>query len=236
MSQVKPLAPPQRDGTEVHVYIANPRAKRSFNTVLDASHLFDRDGRSRVTTTVTAQGAERRVSIQTEHALKGGAITEILELSGGTQLIAQRLHRRLLDEEGVASREERIEFQRGPFRLPESTYPEVMLPFVLRWQPFDGERRSFYAWIVDRFVARVYAETKGRTTTTVPAGRFDTIEMIMYPDLNDWVNLGSMLQTLAKPLLPKYRMWFEVAAPNRMVRFEGPYGPPGAPEIVLELA
>ncbi len=46
----------------------------------------------------------------------------------------------------------------------------------------------------------------------------------------------AVLETLAKPLLPKYRMWFEVAKPNRVVRFEGPYGPPGAPEIVLELA
>jgi hypothetical protein len=31
-------------------------------------------------------------------------------------------------------------------------------------------------------------------------------------------------------------MWFEEAAPYRCLRFEGPYGPPGAPEVVLELA
>ena len=57
----------------------------------------------------------------------------------------------------------------------------------------------------------------------------------MYPDLNDWVPLGSMLTTLAKPLLPKYHMWFEEAAPHRVIRFEGAYGPPGAPELILEL-
>jgi hypothetical protein len=45
-----------------------------------------------------------------------------------------------------------------------------------------------------------------------------------------------VLNSLAKPLLPKYRMWFESATARRVVRFEGPYGPPGAPEIVLELA
>jgi hypothetical protein len=31
-------------------------------------------------------------------------------------------------------------------------------------------------------------------------------------------------------------MWFDASAPHRLVRFEGPYGPPGAPEILLELA
>lgn len=31
-------------------------------------------------------------------------------------------------------------------------------------------------------------------------------------------------------------MWFEVGGARRLVRFEGPYGPPGAPEIVVELA
>ncbi len=59
----------------------------------------------------------------------------------------------------------------------------------------------------------------------------------MYPDLNDWVKLGSLLTRLAKPFLPKYHMWFAAQknGPHHLVRFEGPYGPPGAPEIVLEL-
>jgi len=236
MVLLNPLRPPREDGTEVATYVANPRAKRSFNTILDASHLFDANGRSTVTTRALREGASRRVEIQTEHALKGGTISETLVLSANEHLQARSLHRVLVDEEGVTCREEKIEFGRGPFKLPEATYPEVMLPFVLRWQPVDSERRSLFAWIVDRFVARVYCEWRGQGKTTVPAGTFETVEMMMYPDLNDWVNLGKMINTLAKPLLPKYRMWFELAAPHRVVRFEGPYGPPGAPEIVLELA
>jgi len=57
----------------------------------------------------------------------------------------------------------------------------------------------------------------------------------MYPDLNDWVKMGTALTKLAKPFLPRYSMWYEPAAPNRLLRFEGSYGPPGAPEIILEL-
>ena len=57
----------------------------------------------------------------------------------------------------------------------------------------------------------------------------------MYPDLNDWISLGSVVTRLARPLLPHYDMWFEPFAPYRVLRYEGPYGPPVAPEIVLEL-
>lgn len=235
MSETLPLKSPAADGTEVASYVATPRSKRSFNTILDAKELFDAGARSRVTTTVAREGDVRRVQIKADHALRGGSVHETFELLAGEHLASQSLERIVLDASGAKSREERIDFTRGPLRLPDATYPEVMLPFVLRWQPFDGKRRALLAWIVDRFVARVYCEGRGRATVEVPAGRFETVEMMMYPDLNDWVSLGRVLTALAKPLLPKYRMWFEAAAPHRLVRFEGPYGPPGAPEIVLEL-
>jgi hypothetical protein len=235
MSTLAQLRAPVNDGVEVATYAAFPRAKRSFNTILDASHLFDANGRSRVTTTVRGTGADRRVEVETAHSLKGGAMRETLELSANGVLTALRFERRLVDERDLASREEKIDFTRGPIHIPPQAYPEVMLPFVLRWLPYDGERRSVFAWIVDRFVARTYCEWKGKHEIHVPAGKFTTVEMMMYPDLNDWVSLGAMLSTLAKPFLPKYRMWFEASAPHRLIRFEGPYGPPGAPEIVLEL-
>jgi len=231
-----PLHPPSLDGEETLTYVANPRTKRSFNTILDAHDLFDKNGRSHVRTRVHRDGDGRVVEIKADHALNGGTISETLHLSADGDLRCTALQRRLVDADGFVSREERVDFARGPLRLPADAYPEVLLPFVLRWQPFDGQRRAIHAWIVDRFVARVYCDWAGRHTLTVPAGRFETVEMIMYPDLNDWVALGSVLNTLAKPFLPKYRMWFEPGGARRVIRFEGPYGPPGAPEIVLELA
>jgi hypothetical protein len=106
----------------------------------------------------------------------------------------------------------------------------------MRGQPFDGARRALYAWTSDRFVARVYYESRGKKEITVPAGRIAATEVWMYPDLNDWVPLGTVLTKMAKPFLPRYEMWFESAPPHRLVRFEGSYGPPGAPEVILELA
>jgi hypothetical protein len=236
MTEAAPLAAPPQDLAETVTYVAQPRAKRSFNTVLDASEIFAHDGRSVVATTVSGAGADRRVKIVTEHPLQGGLIAETFELSAAPGLVPLRLERKVVDSGGVISREERIEFRRGPLQMPEACYPEVMLPFVLRWQPREKGKRSFYAWIVDRFVAKVYFETGKDVALDTPAGRVETYECVMYPDLNDWVSLGSIITNLAKPLLPKYRMWFEKAAPHRVIRFEGPYGPPGAPEIVLEIA
>src|SRR5579883_3038354 len=234
MSSAAPLQPPRENAIEIATYVAQPRAKRSFNTILDASQIFAYDGRSIVKSTASGEGSGRRVVLETSHPLQGGQIAETFELQAGSHLVPLRLERKVLDDQGVASREERIEFRRGPLQLPEACYPEVMLPFLLRWQPRTGEKLSFYAWIVDRFVARVYYEAVKDVTLDTPAGRVEAVEGVMYPDLNDWVNLGSVITKLAKPLLPKYRMWFERAAPHRVVRFEGPYGPPGAPEIVLE--
>jgi hypothetical protein len=236
MTAVAPLQPPRENAVETATYVASPRSKRSFNTVLDASQIFAHDGRSTVTTKATGEGADRRVLITTEHPLQGGIITETFELSAAAHLIPLRLERKVLDAGGQTSREERVDFRRGPLPLPEACYPEVMLPFLLRWQPPASGKRSFYAWIVDRFVAKVYFEFGKPLALDLPAGRFEAVEAVMYPDLNDWVNLGTVITSMAKPLLPKYRMWFERAAPHRVVKFEGPYGPPGAPEIVLELA
>jgi len=123
----------------------------------------------------------------------------------------------------------------GPITLPSPAYPEVALPFVMRGQPLNGKRRSVWSWTNDRMIARVYYEVRRTTTIDVPAGRFETAEVWMYPDLNDWISLGSVVTRLARPLLPRYNMWFEVAPPHGVIRFEGPYGPPSSPEIILEL-
>jgi hypothetical protein len=115
-----------------------------------------------------------------------------------------------------------------------NTYPEVLLPLMLGW-PSPQRTRALYSWINDRFVSRVYVETKGETTVQLPGGAQRAIELVLYPDLNDFVRVGSTLARLAKPMMPQYHLWFEPGAPNRILRFEGPYGPPGAPELIMEL-
>jgi hypothetical protein len=214
-------------------YLLKPRAKRSFNTPLDAARLLGAATESHVIIEGEPGGELR---LQFSHPLRSGTIQESLVLRDtGTGLRSERLQRLVFDPGGVEIRREEVDFRSGSIPLPAASYPEVMLPFLLCWQPQDKQQRTLFAWINDRFVARVQYQGRGRTTIDLPSGRREAIAMVMWPDLNDWVQLGKVLTRLAWPLVPKYLMWFDPEPPHTVLRYEGPYGPPGAPELVLEL-
>ncbi|MCB9548088.1 MAG: hypothetical protein H6706_19915 [Myxococcales bacterium] len=214
-------------------YRAAPRPKSKFKTVLDAQALFGGAATAvRVDTVLGPQHLDLDVKI----TLAGGELHDALRCQVPGGLRAERLVRRAHGSDGQPTRHHEVWFQGAPFDLPATTYPEVLLPFLLRGQPRDKHRRALHAWTNDGFCARVWYENRGRARLDVPAGRFEVEEVWMYPDLNDWIALGSALTRLAKPLLPRYQMWFEAGGAQRLVRFEGSYGPPGAPEVVLELA
>ncbi|GEM_PF-968897 len=216
-------------------YRVSPRPKSKFKTLLNARELFGGGhAETSVTTTVAADGTSQVLDVR--HTLGTEELRETLELSmQGGRVRAQTLRR----QQGTAadpSREELVRFQQGAVKLPTTTYPEVTLPFVMRGQPRDGKTRAAWSYTNDRFVARVYYEMRKTVRIDVPAGRFEAALVWMYPDLNDWIALGNVVTRLVKPLIPRYDIWFETRKPYRVLRFEGPYGPPGAPEIVLELA
>lgn len=211
-------------------YRTRPRPKRAFHTVLDAADLLVEPSTTEVRLDRQADGG---VVLEVHVPLKGGFIDDRVEHGPG--LAVKRLERKVSDASGATSRHEIVDFASSTHALPPCTYVEVSAPFLLGAQPFDGNRRSLYAWICDRFVAKVYYEMRGTDYVTVPAGRIKAHEVIMYPDLNDYVKLPSIITKLSKPFLPKYHMWYEVEPPHKLVFFEGPYGPPGAPEIMLEL-
>jgi hypothetical protein len=228
-----PLSNPFAEGTESARYTVKPREHRVFHTALDAGDLFT----SKEPATITWALLDSQGALTVQMPVASGVFAERCDFAITPRFRPVTLERSLRQGERVV-REERADFSGPVPKLPDATYPETMLPFLLRGHPLDGERRSLHAWICDRFVAKVYYEVhKKRTSIRVPAGRFETTEIVMYPDINDWVKLGSVITTLIKPFLPKYHMWFEPSArgPHKLVRFEGSYGPPGAPEIVLEL-
>lgn len=214
-------------------YRLTARERPSFNTVLDARTLLA-GGTSEMIVRNAARD-DGGLDISMEVPLRDGRITDTLTLSPrGDRLASSRLVREVFDHDGEAIRREEADLGSKVLHLPETIYPEVMLPFVLRWQPFDGETRTLHAWINDRFVARVYYQTSREVKIDLPGGRRRAIPCTMYPDLNDWVPLGNIINRLARPLIPRYHIWFDPEHPRHVLRFEGPYGPPGAPEIVLE--
>jgi hypothetical protein len=222
------LAPPAWTGQTLR-YRTRPRSKRAFHTVLDAGELLDETS----TTSATLAAENGSVSLRVALDLRRGTMEDRVAHDGSMKI--QRLERRVANPDGATSREEIVDFTSSTHSIPKCTYVDVSAPFLLGGQPFDGKSRAIYTWICDRFIAKVYYESRGKKSLTVPAGRFEACEVVMYPDLNDWVSLPSIITKLSKPFLPKYHMWYETAPPHRLVYFEGPHGPPGAPEITLEL-
>jgi hypothetical protein len=228
-----PSPPPGFAGTAR--YAIRARTKRDYHGVLDANRILS--GMDSTESVVTLREDDGDVVLETDHPMFTGRLREQIRYAKTPSgLVADSLVREITDDGGAVVRREAVPtYLHAKVGMPVEMYPEVALPFMLGWLPLDS-RKSLYAWINDRFVAKLYVESAGKETLAAPIGKVETVKVIMYPDLNDWISLGSVLTRLAKPFIPKYRMWFEAAAPHRLVRFEGPYGPPGAPEIILELA
>lgn len=224
-----PLPP---DGFDVSTaYRLKPRPKRAFNTILDANRLLVPGSKGRLTFRDVPGG---QVELETRYDIASGAIEERFSMRRTSRgLESERLQRRMYDSEGAVRRDEDVQFETD-LGLAPNTYPEVLLPLMLGW-PAPQRTRAFYSWINDRMVSRVYVETKSETRVELPGGTKRALELVLYPDLNDFVRVGGTVARLAKPLMPQYHLWFETDAPNRIVRFEGPYGPPGAPELIMEL-
>jgi hypothetical protein len=228
------LLPPPPDGfRRVAEYRISARAKRAFHGVLDANKLL-RQGSSMTKVELARNGAD--IELIVANPLRRGTMRDVLKAevkNGG--VVVRSLVRILTGDDGAPIRHEEVhDFSHDVFGFHAATYPEVAIPFLLPWVSLDT-RKSLYAWINDRFVPRVYLEKSGTSTIALPIGSRKALEIVMYPDLNDWVPLGALLTRLSKPFTPKYHMWFD-AESRELVRFEGPYGPPGAAEIVFELA
>lgn len=214
-------------------YRVFPRPKPKFKTTIDARALLGEDAEVLVETRLAPDAVQLRFEI----SLANGSLHDTLDLDRAPGMRARVLNRVVRDAAGAEVRAHTARFGGAPYHLPATTYPETMTPFIMRGQPRDKIRRSLYCWTNDGFCARVYYEYRGLKKVSLKDGtQHRAHEVWMYPDLNDWIAMGAALTRLAKPLLPRYTMWYEADELQRLLRFEGPYGPPGAPEVIVELA
>lgn len=232
------LRPPPFDITSERRYRLEPRARPTFKSIVPVGRLITQDPSRSAVVRMSMDGPD--VVMEFKYPLARGVIEDTLVLAptrSGQGLPVKSLDRRVISEAGDEVRREVVDFSDDTIPLPEATYPEVALPFLLSFQPLDGEIRDIFAWINDRMLARVDYRSTGKERLTLPgfAGQIPAIKAIMYPDFNDWVPLPKVIARLTVPFVPKYHMWFAAEPPHEVLRFEGPYGPPGAPEITMTL-
>lgn len=219
-------------------YRVRPRPKQSFHTVLNAGELLDSGGSRESSAAITVEGnaGAEVIAIAFAHPFRAGEISERLELQRTERgLLPARFTRSVQNLEQQEVRREEVDFKDRSWELPPATYPETVVPFLLCWWPFESRPQEFFAWINDRFVARMQFICNGTKPVDVRGQRHEALEVMMFPDINDWVSLGKVLTRMVRPFLPKYWCWYAPQPPHTLLRFEGSYGPPGAPEIILEL-
>src|SRR5690606_39136681 len=128
------------------------------------------EGEAVVKTRITPGAAEGAPAVHLDILQRIGKLEvhdRFTSIKAGQGARAGKLERRI----GEARKEE-VDFTSGPFEFPGATYPEVLLPFLMRGQRWDvGHKRAAYSWSCDRFVARVYYESRGEQVIEVPAGK-----------------------------------------------------------------
>ena len=155
-----PLSNPFGQGTETARYSVRPREHRVLHTALDAHDLFT----SKEPATVTWARDKDSAALSVHMPVSTGEFTEKCTFTFEPLFRPTNFERSLRDAERI-SREERADFTTLVPKLPDATYPETMLPFLLRGHPRDGERRSLIYSSGMQFARLCEALDAARSTT-----------------------------------------------------------------------
>jgi hypothetical protein len=100
------------------------------------------------------------------------------------------------------------------------------LRYFFRGYPFgkSGKVKLQFYGEKNKLRSPIIAEYKKRETVRVNQGEIDCYKF----------EFG--IESFWQKFFPKTTMWYSVASPHYLVRYEGPGGPPGSPERIVELA
>jgi hypothetical protein len=129
---------------------------------------------------------------------------------------------------------------------PVDVYPAPCLELVLVAFPFATDKLvRFHVWTELEPAAPMTAIIDGIERVTVPAGTFDAYRVRMRFDEEAYLARLALPAQAGKDIarsmmeqlrLPHTVFWVSVAKPRRILRTEGPLGPPGITRGVVELA
>lgn len=117
-----------------------------------------------------------------------------------------------------------------PVTLPwdPQALPDELLFHWARTLPFEqkgGANAECLLLVSPKQQFRIQARVRGTEQVTTPAGTFPCYRVELVPRL-----LGPL-----KALAPRMTLWCRVDPPHSWVRYQGPVGGPGSPQVVIEL-
>ncbi len=166
-----------------------------------------------------------------------GTSTLVLEFKPkGDRLRQTRLVREITKFSGEKALTYELNFDNLSKAYPEDTYALEVRTFLFRG--LDMTRKSKFRynwWTSEKAVVPWYIKPKSIRKIAVPAGTFNCYEIEMYIDIAGFVNRGGYLNKIVNPFMPDFSMYFDVTPPHHFVHYKGPIGPPGSPEVNLDL-
>ena len=124
--------------------------------------------------------------------------------------------------------------------LPPYTYPpEAPLAYVVTRLGLGSrrERTSMNLVLMGLSVVELQVWVDGHERVTVPAGTFNTHVVRMRVTADSlFPNLPGFVRRFASFFIPTQTVWLTENEPQRLVKFVGQMGPPGSPDLLIQLA
>ncbi len=119
---------------------------------------------------------------------------------------------------------------------PEDTYALEVRTFLFRGLDMTKKSKFHYNWWASEMaIIPRYIKTKKTKEITITAGTFNCYQIELFIDIGGFVNRGDYLNKIINPFLPDFIMYFDVNPPHYFVHYKGSVGPPGSPEVNMDL-
>ncbi len=123
--------------------------------------------------------------------------------------------------------------------LPPNTYPPLApLGYVLAHLGLGTvqPRTNFYFILPNGSLIEMDLWLDGRETVAVPAGKFDAYRVHMRAKAESvFPNLPGFLLPVMALFVPTQTVWLSVQEPQMLIKFTGQTGPPGSPQLLVQL-
>jgi hypothetical protein len=124
--------------------------------------------------------------------------------------------------------------------LPPNAYPPLApLGYVLAHVGLGNaqQRASFHFILPNGSLIQMDLWVDGREMVDVPAGKFDAYRVYMRAKAESvFPNLPGFLMPFVSFFIPTQTIWLTAQEPQMLIKFTGQMGPPGSPQLLIQLA
>ena len=228
---------PHIDNDVLFVYLQTPVKHESFINKkwgLDYLYAYSTEQHKRV----QGPDGEKVISIGESIDRNVGSYVVTLEFKVKDGRLQQtRALREIIKFSGEKVIYHDVDFEGLGETIPEDSYTAEVMTFLFKGLTMTPKSKfSYHWWASDRSVFRMRLKVKKPKEITTSTGtyRFCPIELSP-PNIAEFLNKGDYLNTIINPFLPDTIMYFDANPPHHFIYYKGSFGPPGSPEVNLEL-